>query len=204
MNKKDGRMDRFIKQSLWLSLCVLILSGNPSGAGENRTGTPDSKYVARGKELVTQGNCDYCHTPLVETNEGPVPDMKRRLSGRPQDAEIPGLPAADIGSPEWIEFLGTLDTTEWAGPWGLTFSKNITPDPGTGIGKWTVEIFIETMRSGRHVDLKRNILPPMPWQDYGKLGDDDLKSIFAYLMTIPPVVNAVPMPVPMPQKKSVK
>lgn len=163
--------------------------------------TTGDKRLDRGKELVIEGNCDYCHTPLIETEEGPVPDMKRRLSGHPQDAEIPKLPDAEIDSPEWIEFLGTLDTTEWAGPSGIVFSKNITPDPETGIGKWTEEIFIETMRSGKHIDLRRGILPPMPWEDYGKLSDDDLKAVFAYLMTLPPVRNAVPKPVPMPAKR---
>ncbi len=54
------------------------------------------------------------------------------------------------------------------------------------------------MRSGRHVNLKRNIKPPMPWKDYAKLGDEDLKSIFAYLATLPPIRNAVPKPVPLP------
>ncbi len=171
------------------------VAGNEAGAGTE-------KRVERGKQLVMEGNCDYCHTPLIETKEGPAPDMRRRLSGHPQDAEIPRLPATEVGSPEWISFLGTLDSTEWAGPWGLVFAKNITPDPETGIGKWTEEIFMETMRTGKHVDLERNILPPMPWQDYGKLGDEDLKSIFSYLMTVPPVRNAVPRPIPMPGKTS--
>lgn len=181
-------------------LCITATALFYSSASGKETGAPADKRVARGKQLVIEGNCDYCHTPLVETNEGPVPDMKRRLSGHPRDREIPRLPDTGIGSPEWIEFLGTLDTTEWAGPWGLVFAKNITPDPETGIGKWTEEIFVETIRTGRHIDLKRDVLPPMPWQDYGKLGDEDLKSIFAYLMTVAPVRNAVPKPVPLPGK----
>lgn len=182
--------------------CITAAALLNSSASGNETGAAADRHIARGKQLVIEGNCDFCHTPLIETNEGPVPDMKRRLSGRPQDREIPGLPASGIGSPGWIEFLGTLDSTEWAGPWGLVFSKNITPDPETGIGKWTEDIFVETLRTGRHIDLKRGVLPPMPWRDYGKLGDEDLKSIFAYLMTVPPVKNAVPKPVPPPAKKS--
>jgi mono/diheme cytochrome c family protein len=183
-------------------LCITAAALFYSSASEKETGAPEDKRIARGKQLVIEGNCDFCHTPLIETKEGPVPDMKRRLSGHPRDREIPRLPAAGIGSPEWIEFLGTLDSTEWAGPWGLVFSKNITPDPETGIGKWTEDIFVETIRTGRHIDLKRDVLPPMPWQDYGMLGDEDLKSIFAYLMTVPPVKNAVPKPIPLPGKKS--
>lgn len=183
-------------------LCITAAALFYSSASGKETGAPADKRIARGMQLVIEGNCDYCHTPLIETKEGPVPDMKRRLSGHPRDREIPRLPASGTGSPEWIEFLGTLDSTEWAGPWGLVFSKNITPDPETGIGKWTEDIFVETIRTGRHIDYKRDLLPPMPWRDYGMLGDEDLKSIFAYLMTVPPVKNAVPKPVPPPAKKS--
>jgi hypothetical protein len=196
------RMPKIIKTAIAATLCILFIMRSTAGAGESGQVTAVNKYVERGKQLVIEGNCDYCHTPLIESPEGPVPDMKRRLSGHPQDAEIPRLPDTEVGSREWTEFLGTLDSTEWAGPWGLTFSKNVTPDPETGIGKWTEEIFIATMRNGRHIDFKRDILPPMPWQDYGKLSDEDLKSIFAYLMTLTPVKNAVPKPVPMPDKKA--
>lgn len=195
-------MKTMIKTVISATLCLFIITCLRTGAGEKDAYSAGNKYAERGKQLVTEGNCDYCHTPLIETKEGLVPDMKRRLSGHPQDAEIPRLPDAEVGSGEWIEFLGTLDSTEWAGPWGLTFSTNITPDPETGIGKWTEQVFIETMRTGKHIDFKRDVLPPMPWQDYGKLSDEDLKAIFAYLMTITPVKNAVPKPVPLPDKKT--
>ena len=191
-----------IKLAILAFVIAAGLSVISTAAPEEYMTTTGDKRIDRGKELVMEGKCDYCHTPLIETKEGPLPDMKRRLSGHPQDAEIPKIPDAEIDSPEWIEFLGTLDTTEWAGPWGIVFSKNITPDPETGIGKWTEDIFIGTMRSGKHIDLKRAILPPMPWEDYGKLSDDDLKAMFAYIMTLPPVRNAVPKPVPMPAKKT--
>lgn len=194
-------MPKTIETVIAAVLCFLTFISFRAVAVENVRDTSQIKYVERGKQLVSEGNCDYCHTPLIETPGGSVPDMKKRLSGHPQETEIPTLPDTEVGSREWIEFLGKLDSTEWAGPWGLTFSTNITPDPETGIGKWTEEAFIETMRSGKHIDLRRGILPPMPWQDYGKLSDEDLKSIFAYLMTLTPVRNVVPKPIPLPDKK---
>jgi mono/diheme cytochrome c family protein len=154
--------------------------------------------VKRGKQLVNEGRCNNCHTPLVETKDGLIPDSKRTLSGHPSDSEIPEVPAVEIDSDEWLKFLSSLDSTIWAGEWGLSFSANLTPDPVTGIGKWNEEIFIEIMRTGRHVDLKRDIKPPMPWKDYAKLSDEDLKSIFAYLATLEPVHNAVPKPILLP------
>jgi len=45
----------------------------------------------------------------------------------------------------------------------------------------------------------RPILPPMPWEGVGKLTDQDLKAVFAYLRTIPAVNNRVPQPTPPPQ-----
>ena len=158
--------------------------------------------VSRGKLLVIEGNCNFCHTPNLETKQGAVPDPRRTLSGHPEELEVPSLPEADTDSEEWLQFVSSLDQTTWAGPRGLSFAANLTPDTKTGIGKWNEEIFIETMRSGRHVSLKRDILPPMPWEDYGKLSDQDLKAIFAYLMTLNPVENAVPRPILLPGKKS--
>ncbi len=169
-----------------------------AAAQDNNPDSVNKKQVQRGLELVNQGRCNYCHTPLVETEDGLVPDTKRTLSGHPSDSEIPKIPAGGIDTEDWIEFLSSLDSTVWAGEWGVSFAANLTPDPTTGIGKWNEDVFIEIMRSGRHVSLKRNINPPMPWQDYAKLSDDDLKSIFAYLATIKPINNAVPKPIPLP------
>jgi len=154
--------------------------------------------VKRGKQLVNEGRCNDCHTPHIETKEGLIPDSKRTLSGHPSDSEMPKIPSVEIDSEEWLKFLSSLDSTVWAGEWGISFSTNLTPDPMTGIGKWNEEIFIEIMRTGRHVDLKRDIKPPMPWNDYAKLSDKDLKSIFAYLETVKPVRNVVPKPIPLP------
>ena len=78
-------------------------------------------------------------------------------------------------------------------------AHNITPDPETGIGNWSESLFVQTMRNGKYMGTSRNLLPPMPWQGIGKLSDDDLKSVFAYLMSVPPVDNEVPTPIPPSQ-----
>jgi hypothetical protein len=91
-----------------------------------------------------------------------------------------------------------MHLSAWAGPWGISFSANLTPDETTGIGAWTEEAFIETLRTGKHLGMGREILPPMPWQVIGAMTDGDLKSIFAYLMSLRPVMNQVPQPIPPP------
>jgi hypothetical protein len=88
--------------------------------------------------------------------------------------------------------------TAWAGPWGTSFAANLTPDIETGLGSWTEAMFVKAIRSGKHMGEGRPILPPMPWQVYKNLTDEDLKSIFAYLQSLPAVENAVPEPVPPP------
>lgn len=151
---------------------------------------PDnSRLIARGKYLVSFGDCNACHTPLKMGANGPEPDFSRMLSGHPADTK---LPPPDLKPGPW--FATTAGMTAWAGPWGISYAANITPDVNTGIGIWTEEMFIKTMRTGKHMGAGRPILPPMPWQASSNLSDDDLKSIFAYLRTVPAIANRVPEP----------
>jgi hypothetical protein len=89
----------------------------------------------------------------------------------------------------------TNDMTAWAGPWGISFATNLTPHPD-GLGLWTEEQFIQTMRTGLHLGVGRPVLPPMPWPSYSHMTDDDLRAVFAFLKTLPPIANTVPQPVP--------
>jgi hypothetical protein len=80
----------------------------------------------------------------------------------------------------------------------VSFARNLTPDQVTGIGIWSEAMFMKTIRSGRHWGVGRPILPPMPWFNYRQMTDQDLKSVFAYLRSIPPVHNRIPEPLPPP------
>jgi hypothetical protein len=86
--------------------------------------------------------------------------------------------------------------TAWAGPWGVSFTANLTPDKETGLGAWTFENFKQAIRTGRHMGQGRPILPPMPYQMYKNFDDAELHAIFAYLRTIPAMKNRVPNPLP--------
>jgi hypothetical protein len=85
--------------------------------------------------------------------------------------------------------------TAWSGPWGVTFTRNLTPDDETGIGTWTQQVFIDTIRNGRHMGVGRPLLPPMPADMYAKMSDDDLGALYAYLRSIPAIKNKVPDPI---------
>jgi len=148
-----------------------------------------------GKYLVDTHGCHDCHTPWKMGPKGPAPDMTRMLSGHPADMPLPP-PVLPKNSP-WI-MMAAATNTAWAGPWGISYTMNLTPDQNTGIGIWTEKMFIDALRTGKHMGTasSRDILPPMPWQAYGQMNDDELKAIWAYLRTIPPITNRIPDPTP--------
>lgn len=151
-----------------------------------------AEKLARGKYLVTVAGCNDCHTPWKMGAKGPEPDMSRMLSGHPQDANLPPPPKLPDGP--WIVTAAATNTA-WSGPWGVSYTANLTPDPETGLGKWTQRNFTDTIRTGRHMGRGRQILPPMPIPMYKNFTDADLEAIFSYLQTIPAVSNRVPEPV---------
>ena len=153
--------------------------------------------VERGKYLVTTSACHDCHTPKIEGPGGkPILDEKRWLAGHPEKAPYPTWTPADLQQRNAMALTNPM-LTAWAGPWGVSFAFNLTPDKETGIAEWSESHFIQALRTGKHQGQPngRDILPPMPWDVYGKMTDDDLKAIFAYLRTIPAVKNQVPLPV---------
>ncbi len=157
------------------------------------------ELIKRGEYLVRFGGCNDCHTPKVLTPNGPMPDKTRLLSGHPSDSKMPTIDFSLTDSGKWILF--SYDLTFALGSWGVTFATNLTPDKQTGIGLWTEEIFINTMRTGNHMGAGRPILPPMPWFNLEHLEDEDLKAIFAFLQSLKPIKNLVPAPISPSQLK---
>jgi len=146
------------------------------------------EQIARGAYLVTVGGCNDCHTPLKMGPKGPEPDMSRMLSGHPAQLVMPRAPQSKM---PWM-WTGAVTNTAFAGPWGISYARNLTPDQVSGLGIWNEEMFIKMARTGRHMGVSRPILPPMPWQNLNAMTDDDLKAVFAYLRTVKPIHNEVP------------
>ncbi len=129
---------------------------------------PDaSDRVAYGRYLTNAAVCSDCHTPMD--------DQGAPLPGRDFSGGTPFMPNGV----------------------GLVHSANITPDAGTGIGTWTEEQFLEKFRAFRtqpaHTleGAERLQNTEMPWTYYAGMTDDDLRAIYAYLRSLPPVVNRV-------------
>jgi len=131
------------------------------------------------------------------TPSGPAPDQSRLQSGHPADAALPP-PTAGVVAPGRWGAVTTDGLTAWAGPWGISFAANLTPDRTSGLGNWTLDQFSKTMRSGKHLGVGRALLPPMPWFNVAVLSDADMAALFAYpyLKSIKPIANLVPAPIP--------
>lgn len=171
------------------------------GAGAQETkgaqkAAGDPKRIARGEYLVKTMGCHDCHTPHKLGPKGPERDMSRALTGHPEGMAMPPAPKLPPGP--WV-WAGSGTMTAFAGPWGVSFTANLTPDPETGLGKWTEDMFITAMKTGRQQGKGRPILPPMPYFVVAELNDEDIKSLFAYLQSLPPVKNRVPQPVDPPE-----
>ena len=166
----------------------------PSGASAKAaTPPPVIDRILRGKYLVETGGCGDCHTPWKMGRNGPEPDATRLLSGHPEPLKMPPAPKLPAGP--WATVVSATNTA-WSGPWGVSFTANLTPDVATGLGSWNARQFADTMRLGKHLGIGREILPPMPIPAYKHFNDADLEAMFAYLQSIPAVKNKVPAPLP--------
>jgi len=147
-----------------------------------------------GEHLVSASGCNDCHSPKKMTPQGPVVDSTLLLSGHP--AQMPD-PDVDRKQLESKGVAATQDLTAWVGPWGISYSANLTSD-SSGIGAWNEGQFIYAIREGKYKGLQnsRPLLPPMPWQSFRNFSDDELKAMFAYLKTTKPIKNVVPAPKP--------
>ncbi len=198
------KVNLFLLGSLLLGL-VITYSCNT----ETKKGTDSEKETAktenlmqtkedsikRGEYLVTTMSCHDCHSPKIFRNGAMLLDSTRLLSGYPSENPVAKLSKEEKEiAKKWMLF--SLDLTTIVGPWGRSFTANLTSD-ATGTGNWTQEQFITAIRKGKYkgMESNRSLLPPMPWEMYRNLTDDDLKTVFAYLKSTKPIKNVVPAPV---------
>jgi mono/diheme cytochrome c family protein len=174
-----------------LSACNQPPPAEPAASDTPAAATAESQ-IARGEKLIIGGGCHDCHTPKIVGPNGPEADMSRMLSGHPESEKI----TAPFKQPPGIPWTTHVNDhlTAWSGAWGVSFAANLTPDENTGLGIWTEDMFVSAMQKGRHMGKGRQILPPMPWNYYGQLPEEDLRAMFAYLKSIPAVPNRVPVP----------
>lgn len=151
----------------------------------------EAELVERGAYMVTIMSCNDCHTPKIFGPHGMALDSSRLLSGHPADEKLAPVPK----SQGFIYFSPGL--TAAVGPWGASFTANLTPDPA-GLGGWTFDQFKTAITHGRYRGIEggRPLLPPMPWENLVNIHDEDARAIFAYLQSLKPIANRPPAPIP--------
>lgn len=192
-------MKKIVTTSLCCSLLMITAlyscgDGNNTQAPSDHTHTlSQAQLINKGRYLVRIGGCGDCHSPKNMTPQGPAEDTTLLLSGF-QAGDTFTAPA-----PEVLQQGNVFNhqNTAFAGPWGVSYAANITPD-ASGIGNWTFEQFDKAMREGKAkgLDGGRMLLPPMPWPNYRQMEEEDMKAIYAYLKSIKPVSNIVPVSQP--------
>lgn len=144
-----------------LALGLALVAGCATSRTSREPVEDLSDLFRRGQYLATIMDCAGCHTPGALAGQ---PDTTRRLGG------------SQIG---------------FGYPGGVVYPANLTPDPETGIGRWSDEEVGRAIRQGRSRD-GRPLVPIMPWPSYSVLTDRDVAALVAYLRTLPAVRQAVP------------
>lgn len=175
-----------------MSCCTC--TGKSGSEADDTAAAVNEQLVQRGEYLVTISGCHDCHSPKRMGTNGPERIPELLLSGFPADRPVEPIDQKVLQQ-GWVLF--TPDLTAAVGPWGVSFAANITSDP-TGIGNWKEDNFIRAMKEGKFkgIEVTRTLLPPMPWENYSRMTDEDLKAIFAYLKTTRAVQNIVPAAIP--------
>ncbi len=101
---------------------------------------------------------------------------------------LAGNCAACHTAPDGAAFAGGL---AFETAFGTIYSTNITPDPETGIGKWTGEQFLQALRQGVRPD-GEHLYPVFPYTSFTKITDADGAALFAYLKSLPAVGSKPP------------
>jgi hypothetical protein len=161
---------------------------------ENKVATlTGDQLVQRGNYLVVSTGCHDCHSPKKMGPEGPEDIAELMFSGYKANDPLPPI-NKKILDQGWMLF--TMNLNAAVGPWGISFAANLTSDQ-TGIGNWPEENFIRAIKKGNYKGIEggRTLLPPMPWQNFANLTDEDIKAMFAYFKTTKPVHNVVPLAV---------
>lgn len=178
---------------LGLFLILTVTAGSSLYAEKEKD---NNLTVEMGKLLTEEFGCVDCHTPKIMRNNYLINDPDRLFSGHPEDKILPQFPPEIIGPDKW-RGLFTDSMTAWGGPWGISYSANLTPDNETGIGKLSEKNFVSVLSLGIHSGMNRKLMQPMPWKETSALREEDLNAIYVYLRTVEPIKNKVPDSVPL-------
>ena len=167
----------------WLGAVAFLISSASAFAAEEAVPADweQKSYIERGKYIVDHlGNCGGCHTPIQQNGAA---DLQLYLSGAPAKfAKVKKGPPQLVGFPR---------------PKGArVYASNLTPDPGTGLGKWSEKDFIQAFKKAIRPDGVKYVESPMEWDQYSNMKIEDIQAIYRYLRTVKPIKNKVPDNIP--------
>lgn len=124
--------------------------------------------------------------PVVSVPDPPADDPVARgryLAGPAGHCVECHTPMGAGGRRDWSRIGGGGQAFE--GPWGVSVARNLTPQPGAGLGGWSDAQIRRAVQEGVSAD-GRHLFPPMGYQYYAKVSDDDMRDLVAYLRSLPP------------------
>jgi len=128
----------------------------------------DTRVLAeRGRYVATAGTCTLCHTA--------GPSITRLWAPFPE--------------------LGGGMRVGWKA-FGTVYSRNLTPDPTTGLGSWSDAEIVRAITSGLARDGRTMHWQAMPWDHFSRLSPEDLAALVTYLRHVPAVHSEIPPPQP--------
>ena len=162
-----------------------FLRSQPPVANE----VPDMKYNLMGKALMSFAIAptSAASPPPAESPVGPSVERGEYLANHVSSCVACHTNRGNTGEFVGPHFAGGQEMDIEDDPGHVYVTPNLTPDPTTGyIYSWSEEDFLTRFRKGR-------IRPValMPWGAFSRMTDDDLRSIYRYLRSLPPAVNVV-------------
>jgi mono/diheme cytochrome c family protein len=173
---------------------LVVLAGGPAHA---KDATPSAPAVAGGRDpqpIVTVAPHVVPNAPAANATPPGANAVVSRGAYLARLGDCVACHTAPGGKP----FAGGLAMPS---PIGTIYSSNITPDPKTGIGSYTFEDFDKAVRHGVAKG-KGSLYPAMPFPSYARVSEQDMKDLFAYFKSLPPVennvqANGIPWPLSM-------
>jgi mono/diheme cytochrome c family protein len=166
----------------YLALVLCVLAAFIVVIGASQADSPkQSDLIEHGKYIATIAGCTSCHTPL----RAEFLDMAKLTLPQIQTLAFNDKDAVDNSK---LLAGGRLFDL---GPAGKVYTKNLTPDAETGLGRWTDEQIKVAVRTGQ-TPSGRQLFPIMPYFTFNSMADSDLDAIVAYIRSVPAVKNEVP------------
>lgn len=184
-----------MKTTIFIAFCIIALISCNSKKESTvvlPTVLSETDLIEKGEYLVKMMGCEDCHSTKTITMTGIFPDSTKNLGGH-FDGDLSKIVAKEALA-NWVLF--NLSSTAAVGPWGISYAANISSD-ATGIGTWNYEQFLKAFKEGKYkgIDNQRMLLPPMPWQNFVQIKDEDSRALFSYLKSTKPINNVVPLAV---------